>query len=133
MKAEVVVVALFFFVFLVLGTDRSRSLRTLSAVAHHAVSPRSTGCEMSQPCIRNVLVTPTPGLFQKYCRTNGGGTAVQMGGVLQYKWEAYCRVSLSSKLRSQQSTVIQMGGVLPYKLEAYPLTQNYYLRKIILK
>ena len=42
-----------------------------------------------------------------------------MGGVLQYKWEAYCGVSLSSKLRSQESTAIQMGGVLPYKLEVY--------------
>ena len=42
-----------------------------------------------------------------------------MGGVLQYKWEAYCGVSLSSKLRSQESTAIRMGGVLPYKLEVY--------------
>ena len=42
-----------------------------------------------------------------------------MGGVLPYKWEAYCRVSLSSKLRSQESTAIQMGGVLPYKWEVY--------------
>ena len=68
--------------------------------------------------VRNVPVTPTPRIFfEKYCRTNGGRTAVQMGGVLQYKWEAYCRVSLSSKLRSQESTAIQMGGVLPYKLE----------------
>ena len=49
-------------------------------------------------------------------------TSQQMGGVLQYKWEAYCRVSFSSKLRSQESTAIQMGGrtavqiggVLPY-------------------
>ena len=40
--------------------------------------------------------------------------------VLQYEWEAYCRVSLSSKLRSQEITAIQMGGgVLPYKLEVY--------------
>ena len=42
-----------------------------------------------------------------------------MGGVLPYKWEAYWRVSLSSKLRSQESTAIQTGGVLPYKLEVY--------------
>ena len=60
-----------------------------------------------------------PVFFQKYCRTNGGRTAVQMGGVLPYKWEAYCRVSLSSKLRSQESIAVQMGGVLPYKLEVY--------------
>ena len=55
---------------------------------------------------------PNPQYFSK-------STAVQMGGVLQYKWEAYCRVSLSSKLRSQESMAIQMGGVLPYKLEVY--------------
>ena len=42
-----------------------------------------------------------------------------MGGILQYKWEAYCRVSLSSELRSQESTAIHVGGVLPYKLEVY--------------
>ena len=35
-----------------------------------------------------------------------------MGGV-------FSGVSLSSKLRSQESTAIQMGGVLPYKLEVY--------------
>ena len=40
-----------------------------------------------------VFLRPQPPVFfQKYCRTNGGRTAVQMGGVLQYKWEAYCRV-----------------------------------------
>ena len=58
---------------------------------------------------------PSPQYFSK-------STAVQMGGVLQYKWEAYCGVSLSSKLRflrSQESTAIQMGGVLPYRLEVY--------------
>ena len=65
---------------------------------------------MVQTSLRNVPVTPTPVFFQKYCRTNGGRTAVQMGGVLQYKWEAYCRVSLSSKLRSQESMAIQMGA-----------------------
>ena len=62
---------------------------------------------------------PNPQYFSKstavqmgaYCRTNGG--------VLQYKREAYCGVSLSSKLRSQESAAIQMGGVLPYKLGVY--------------
>ena len=65
-----------------------------------------------------------PVFFQKYCRTNGGRTAVQMGGVLQYKWEVYCRVSLSSKVRSQEArdtnggrTAVQIGGVLPYFLD----------------
>ena len=71
----------------------------------------------------NVLVTPTPSISQKYCRANGRRTAVQMGGVLQYKWEAYCWVSPSSRLRSQESsdtnggrTAVQIGGVLPYFL-----------------
>ena len=48
--------------------------------------------------------------FQKYCRTNGGRTAVQMGGVLQYKWEAYCRVHLSSKLRSRNVQRYKWGA-----------------------
>ena len=38
--------------------------------------------------------------------------AVQIGGILQYKLEVYCGVSLSPKLRSQQGTALQMGGVL---------------------
>ena len=62
--------------------------------------------------LENSVPFPQPPVFfQKYCRTNGGRTAVKMGGVLQYKWEAYCRVSLSSKFRSQESKAIQMGGV----------------------
>ena len=66
---------------------------------------------------------PNPQYFSKSIAVQiGGRTAVQMGGVLQYKWEAYCRVSLSPKLRSQESTAIQMGGVLPYKLEVYCCT-----------
>ena len=40
----------------------------------------------------------------------------KMGDVLQYKWELYCWVPLSSRLRRQEGTAIQMGGVLPYKL-----------------
>ena len=42
-----------------------------------------------------------------------------MGGVLRYKLEVYCGVSLSSRLRSQRGTALQMGGVLRYKLEVY--------------
>ena len=61
-------------------------------------------------------MTPTPSIFSKvlphkweaYCCTNGRRTAIQMGGV-----------SLSSKLRSQEGPAIQMGGILPYKLEVY--------------
>ena len=56
-------------------------------------------------------------LSQKYCHTNGRRIAVQIGGVLQYKWGVYCGISLCSRLRSQEGTAIQMGGVLPYKLE----------------
>ena len=63
---------------------------------------------------------PNPQYFAKSTAVQiAKSTAVQMGGVLPYKWEAYCRVSLSSKLRSQESTAIQMGGVLPYKWEVY--------------
>ena len=52
---------------------------------------------------------PNPYYFSKSTAVQmGGRTAVQMGGVLRYKWEAYCRVSLSSKLSSQESTAIQM-------------------------
>ena len=71
------------------------------------------------PKFRNFPVTPTPILSQKYCRTNGRRTAVQMEGVLQYKWEVYCWVSPSSRLRNQEGPAIQMGGVLPYRLEVY--------------
>ena len=71
-------------------------------------------------CIWRLQSQPNPQYFSKSTAVQmGGRTAVQMGGVLQYKWEAYCGVSLSSKLRSQESTAIQMGGVLPYKLEVY--------------
>ena len=54
--------------------------------------------------------TPNPGIFSKV-------TLVQMGGVLRYKSEVYCGVSLSSRLRSQQGIALQMGGVLQYKLD----------------
>ena len=73
-------------------------------------------CQLQSETFRR---SQPPVFFQKYCRTNGRRTAVQMGGVLQYKWEVYSWVSLSSRLRSQESTAIQMGGVLPYKLEVY--------------
>ena len=62
--------------------------------------------------IQELFGDPNPKYFLK-------STAVQMGGVLQYKWEVYCWVSLSSRLRSQEGPAIQMVGVLPYKLEVY--------------
>ena len=51
--------------------------------------------------------------------TNGRRIVVQIGGVLLYKLEVYCGVSLSPKLRSQQGRALQMGGVMRYKLEMY--------------
>ena len=44
------------------------------------------------------LVTPTAKIFPSVA-------VIQVGGVLQYKWEAYCNTS-------GRRTVIQMGGVL---------------------
>ena len=61
-------------------------------------------------------------------------TAIQIGGVLQYKWEAYCDTN-------GRRTAIQMGGVLTvcpfpqglgapkalqYKWEAYYNTHGRY-------
>ena len=52
---------------------------------------------------------------------------MRMGGVLPYKWEAYCdtnesssdNISLSSKRRGTESTALQIGGVLQCKLDVY--------------
>ena len=80
--------------------------------------------DMSQthdPCVNQELSgTPHPWHFHKsIAGANGRRTAVQIGGVLQYKLVVYCSVSLSPKLRSQRGTALQMGGVLRYKLEVY--------------
>ena len=56
--------------------------------------------------------TPLHRYFLKGIAGTNGSTAAQIGGVLQYKLEVYCGVSLSPKLRSQQGTALQMGGVL---------------------
>ena len=61
---------------------------------------------------RELSGDPNPQYFLK-------STAVQMGGVLQYKWEVYCWLSLSSRLTSQGGTTIRMGAILPYQLEVY--------------
>ena len=50
-----------------------------------------------------------------------------MGGVLQYKWEAYCdtngrstdSISLSLERRGTEITAIQIRGVLQYEWEVY--------------
>ena len=72
--------------------------------------------------------TPNPWYFLKsIAGTNGRRSAVQMGGVLQYKLEVYCSVSLSPKLSSQRGTALQMRGVLRYKLEMY---RQYFSDKL---
>ena len=64
--------------------------------------------------------TPNPWYFLKsIAGTNGRRIVVQIGGILQYKLEMYCGVSLSPKLRSHRGTALQMGGVLRYKLQVY--------------
>ena len=69
------------------------------------LSPPWPATELRADCCQKRSGDPNPQYFLK-------STAVQMGGVLPYKWEAYCRVSLSSKLKSQESTAI-------YKWVAY--------------
>ena len=51
-------------------------------------------------------------LSQKYCRTKGRRTAVQIEVTVQHKCGVCCGVSLSSRLRSQEGTAIQMGGAV---------------------
>ena len=64
--------------------------------------------------------TPNPWYFLKsIASANGRRITSTIGGVLQYKLEVYCGVSLSPKLRSQQGTALKTGGVLRYKLEVY--------------
>ena len=65
--------------------------------------------------------------WEAYCGTNRRRTAVQIGGVLQYKLEVYCGVSLSPKLGSQRGTALQMGGVLRYTWEVY---RQYFSEKL---
>ena len=45
--------------------------------------------------------------------------AIQMGGVLRYKWEAYWQYSLSLEPRGTNRTAIRIGGVLRYKWEVH--------------
>ena len=73
-------------------------------------APRVFKARLGEPFLRN---------FPEPAGTNGRRIAVQIGGVLQYKLEVYCGVSLSPKLRSQQGTALQMRGVLRCKLEVY--------------
>ena len=61
-----------------------------------------------------------PGIFSK-------ATPAQMGGVLQYKWEAYCSTNerciaafpFLQGLEASKAQCYKWGGVLRYKLEVY--------------
>ena len=50
--------------------------------------------------------------WEAYCDTNGRRTAIQMGGVL-------AGFPFPQSVRGTKSTAIQIGGVLQYKLEVY--------------
>ena len=50
--------------------------------------------------------------WEAYCNTNGRRTAIQMGGSTD-------NISLSSECRGTESTAIQIGGILQYKLEVH--------------
>ena len=60
----------------------------------------------------NIPVTTTTKIFQKR-------TAIQMGGVLQYKWEAYCDTNGGSTDSIPFPQSIGAPQALQYKLEAY--------------
>ena len=55
------------------------------------VSRSHYGSSILLSMMRGTLATPTiwPRFGQKYCDTSGRLIAIQMGGVLQYKWEDY--------------------------------------------
>ena len=53
------------------------------------------------------------GVIASHWPCNERRTAVHTGGILQYKWEVYCSVSLSSRLRSKEGTAIRMGAYCP--------------------
>ena len=60
---------------------------------------------------------PQPPRFsQKYCDTNARRIAIQMGGILRYKWEEYWSISLSWEPSGSESCAIQTGGLLQYKI-----------------
>ena len=67
--------------------------------------------------IQKLSGDPNPQYFLKSTAVqNGMRTAVQMGGV---QMGGVLLGSLSSRLGSQGGAAIQMGDVLPYKLEVY--------------
>ena len=70
------------------------------APGHGQHACRGAGRYVGVDIVQKRTGDPNPQYFLK-------STAVQMGGVLPYKWEAYCRVSLS----------VLQGGVL----QGFPL------------
>ena len=81
----------------------------------------------SSDLVGKIAVTTTTKIFRKYCDTNGRRIAIQMGGVLQNKWEAYCdtngrstaNIPFPQSVWGTRSTAIQIGRVLQHKLEVY--------------
>ena len=74
----------------------------------------------SRPFFQKRSGDPNPQYFSK-------STAVQMGDVLPYKWEAYCSTNgrriagfpFLRRLEARKARRYKWGGVLPYKLEVY--------------
>ena len=97
----------------------------LSFVSQKAISDPKLGKQAHVQVITGKIIGEHPGdhNHQDFSKS----TAIQMGGVLQYKWEAYCdtngtstdSISLSSERRGTKSIAIQIRGVLQYKLEVY--------------
>ena len=76
---------------------------TLAGVAPHCAT-KSVG--------RGALYGEHPG--DHHHQDFAKSTAIQMRGVLRYKWEEYWQYSLASERRGTKRTAIQIGGVLRY-------------------
>ena len=67
----------------------------------------------------NILVTTITEIFPEVLRYKGRRIAIQIGGVLRYKWGSTDNISLSFEPRGTKSTAMQSGGVLQHKGEVY--------------
>ena len=85
---------------------------TLVAMVPNSAIPSGGGALAAAPSpygppAQELSGTPNPRyLLKSIAGTNGRRIAVQIGGVLQYKLEVHCSVSLSPKPRSQQGTAL---------------------------
>ena len=78
--------------------------------------------------IRNFPEPPSSGIFSKVSQ-------VQMGGVLRYKWDAYCSAywrctaafPFLQSLEASEAQRYKWGGILRYKLEVY---RQYFSDKL---